>query len=139
MVRTAGRGTQDYCDWWRDHDTLGLFDVRLTGDVSSPRLFTPMAQNDLAYCRCATIFQLHVVHCCTTEEMICNICACSKWGHNRVLEHQASKKPINLVIPVLTRADVVQQAVAGTLSGQISLSMLNVEALLVLANAVGVS
>lgn len=55
------------------------------------------------------------------------------------MEHQATGAPINLVLPVLTRPDVVQQAVAGILSGQISLSLMNVEALLVLANAVGVS
>ena len=53
------------------------------------------------------------------------------------MEHQAAEKPINLVLPVLTRPEIVQQAVAGTLSGQIGLSLLTVEALLVLANAVG--
>lgn len=41
------------------------------------------------------------------------------------------------MLPVLTRPDVVQQSVAGMLSGQIGLTMSNVEALLVLANAVG--
>lgn len=44
-----------------------------------------------------------------------------------------------LVLPVLSRPEVVEQAVAGVLSGQISLSSLSVEPLLVLANAVGVS
>ena len=44
-----------------------------------------------------------------------------------------------LVLPVLTKPEVVEQAVGGILSGQISLSMSNVEAVLVLANAVGVS
>ncbi|KAA6426970.1 MAG: hypothetical protein FRX49_03294 [Trebouxia sp. A1-2] len=42
-----------------------------------------------------------------------------------------------LVLPVLTKPEIVEQAVAGILSGQISLSMSNVEAVLVLANAVG--
>ena len=55
------------------------------------------------------------------------------------MEHQATGVPINLVLPVLTRPEVVQQAVAGILSGQVGLSLSNVEALLVLANAVGVS
>ena len=55
------------------------------------------------------------------------------------MEHQATHKPINLVLPVLTRPEVVHEAVAGILSGQIGLSMLSVEALLVLANAIGVS
>ena len=43
------------------------------------------------------------------------------------------------MLPVLTKPEVVHQAVAGILSGQVGLSLLNVEALLVLANAVGVS
>ncbi len=47
--------------------------------------------------------------------------------------------PVTLVLPVLTKPEIVEQAVAGVLSGQISLSMSNVEAILVLANAVGVS
>ena len=47
--------------------------------------------------------------------------------------------PMTLVLPVLTKPEIVEQAVAGVLSGQISLSMSNVEAILVLANAVGVS
>lgn len=46
---------------------------------------------------------------------------------------------MHLVIPVLTRPRVVEQAVAGILSGQIGLSLSNVEALLVLANAIEVS
>ncbi|KAL3151452.1 hypothetical protein ABBQ38_012458 [Trebouxia sp. C0009 RCD-2024] len=61
----------------------------------------------------------------------------SKWGHNRLVEHEAINKPISLVLPVLTRPEVVRQAVAGIISGQTGLSLLNVEALLVLANAVG--
>jgi len=55
------------------------------------------------------------------------------------LERKATLVPIILVLPVLTKPEVVEQAVAGILSGQISLSMSNVEAVLVLANAVGVS
>ena len=47
--------------------------------------------------------------------------------------------PLSLILPVLTKPEIVAQAVAGVLSGQISLSMSNVEPVLVLANAVGVS
>ena len=65
------------------------------------------------------------------------VCVCSEWGRSRVVAHHSV--PLNLVLPVLTKSDVVQQAVVGVLSGQISLSMSSVEALLVLANAVGVS
>lgn len=115
VVPVAGGRTKDYCDWWREHcleqSNLSLFNVRLIGDASSPQLFTSMAHNDLAYC--------------------------SKWGHNRVLEHEATAVPVVLVLPVLTKQEFVEQAVAGVLSGQISLSMSNVEAVLVLANAVG--
>lgn len=106
---------KDYHDWWREQvveqESLGLFTVRLIGDASNPQLFTPMAPTDLAYC--------------------------SKWGRNRVAEQQATQSPINLVLPVLTRPDVVEQAVAGILSGQIGLTWFSVEPLLVLANAVG--
>ena len=67
------------------------------------------------------------------------VCVCSKWGYNKALERQSTGIPINLVVPVLTKPDAVQQAVDGVLSGQISLSLASVEPLLVLANAVGVS
>ena len=77
------------------------------------------------------------VDCCTAEG-IYKVCVCSKWGYNRIVEQHATG-PISLVLPVLTRPDVVQQAVDGIHSGQINLSLLNMEALLVLANAVGVS
>lgn len=55
------------------------------------------------------------------------------------MEHRNHETPMVLVLPVLSRPEVVEQAVAGVLSGQISLSLSNVESLLVLANAVGVS
>ena len=60
-------------------------------------------------------------------------------GSQQGLEHKATAVPMFLVLPVLTKPEIVEQAVAGILSGQISLSMSNVEAVLVLANAVGVS
>ena len=43
------------------------------------------------------------------------------------------------MLPTLTDPVIVQQAVAGVLKGHIRLSSSNVEAVLVLANAVGVS
>lgn len=70
---------------------------------------------------------------------MCQGCVHSKWGHNAIVEHQAAGTPCSLVLPVPTRPDAVQQAVAGILRGQISLSLSTVEPLLVLANAVGVS
>ena len=48
--------------------------------------------------------------------------------------------PLILVMPVLFQnQEMWKEAVAGILSGQISLSQSNVEAVLVLANAAGVS
>ena len=144
VLPIACRGTRDYCDWWRDQvlrqDNLGLFNARLVGDASSPELFTPMALVDLAYCRYASCTSVCVIFSsCYNVNVEYKLCVRSKWGHNRVLEHQGTTSPINLVLPVLTRPDVVQQAVAGMLSGQIGLTMSNVEAFLVVANAVGVS
>ena len=59
VLPIAGRGTKDYCEWWREQvagqSSIGLFGVRLIGDASSPQLFTSMSQNDLAYCRCAPL------------------------------------------------------------------------------------
>ena len=43
------------------------------------------------------------------------------------------------MLPALTDPVIVQQAVAGVLKGHIRLSSSNVEAILVFANAVGVS
>lgn len=61
VMRIAGRGSLDYCDWWRDKavgpDSASLFNVQLVGNASSPQLFTPIAHSDLAYCRYA---------CCST-------------------------------------------------------------------------
>ncbi len=55
------------------------------------------------------------------------------------MEHKAVTGPLILTMPVLTQPEIVEEAVAGVLSGQISLSLSNVEAVLVLANAAGVS
>ena len=63
---------------------------------------------------------------------------CSAWGRNRVLTH-SQPQPLSLVFPALTDPLIVQQAVAGVLKGHIRLSSSNIEAVLVLANAVGVS
>ncbi len=55
------------------------------------------------------------------------------------MEHKAAMGPLTLIMPVLAKPEIVEEAVAGILSGQISLSQSNVEAVLVLANAAGVS
>ena len=66
------------------------------------------------------------------------MCACSKWGHNRVAQHIGRERVLSLTLPVETDPDIVCQAVSGLLGGFVELSALNVEALLVLANSVGV-
>ena len=48
-------------------------------------------------------------------------------------------QPLSLVLPALTDPVTVRQAVAGVLKGHMCLSSSNIEAVLVLANAVGVS
>ena len=48
-------------------------------------------------------------------------------------------QPLSLVLPALTDPVIVQQAVAGLLKGHMCLSSSNIEDVLVLANAVGVS
>ena len=63
---------------------------------------------------------------------------CSAWGRNRVLTH-TQPQLLSLVLPALTDPAIVQQAVAGVLKGHIRLSSSNIEAVLVLANAVSVS
>ena len=161
IVPITGGRSQEYCDWWCEQvlgqDNHSLFSVRLIGDASSPQLYTLMAHNDLAYCRyagCASLLfymlKLQNFLFSTTRHNVSQVAfAChakltlisvySKWGHNRVVKHEATGKSVGLVLPVLTRPDVVQQAVVGILCGEIGLTMLNVEDFLVLANAVGVS
>lgn len=66
------------------------------------------------------------------------MCACSKWGHNRVAQHIGREQVLSLTLPVETDPDIVCQAVSGLLGSFVKLSASNVEALLVLANSVGV-
>ena len=56
IVPIADGRTSAYCRWWSAEaarDDLSLLSVRLIGDASSPQVFTAVAQNDLAYLRCA--------------------------------------------------------------------------------------
>ncbi len=152
-VPVAGHRTQDYCDWWREQvseqNDLSLFNVRLVGDASSPQLFSSMAHIDLAYCRYACCWKDLIGRLQSTLIVLLSDFSakhkarapfiCSKWGYNRVMEHKAAMGPLILIMPVLTKPEIVEEALAGILSGQISLSLSNVEAVLVLANAIGVS
>ena len=61
------------------------------------------------------------------------------WGRNRVEEHTDTERALCLILPVKTNPAIVQQAVAGLNSGSIDLHMGNVEPIIVLANAIGVS
>ena len=66
------------------------------------------------------------------------VLVCRKWGQNRVQEHH-SIAPLQLILPVLTEQAVVHNAVSTLHCGKIRLSLSNVEPILVLANAIGVS
>jgi hypothetical protein len=56
-----------------------------------------------------------------------------------VQEHIDTERALRLILPVKTDPAMVQQAVAGLNSGSIDLHIGNVEPILVLANAIGVS
>lgn len=60
VMHIAGRGSLDYCDWWRNQavgpDSASLFDVKLIGDASSPQLFTSLAHNDVLYLSMKALF-----------------------------------------------------------------------------------
>ena len=75
----------------------------------------------------------------TYQKTKCKIASAVSAVTQQDCEHQTAGMPTNLVFPVLTKPELVQQAAAGILSGQISISLSNVEPLPVLANAVGVS
>ena len=55
VVPVASGWTEPYFKWWEDqvleHLEAAWFAVRLIGDASTPHKFTPMALNDLAFCR----------------------------------------------------------------------------------------
>ena len=104
-------------------------------------VFTVIYRLSLLQVRCLEVLQVHAcaAYSRTSQpECMAGSCAvCSTWGCNRVQEHQ-SLAPLQLILPVLTAPEVVQHAVAALHSGSIALSMCNVEAILVLANSIGV-
>ena len=55
VVPVSSGWTESYFNWWQDHllhhPDAAWFAVRLIGDASTPHKFTPMALNDLAFCR----------------------------------------------------------------------------------------
>ena len=55
VVPVSSGWTESYFNWWEDqvvhHPGAAWFAVRLIGDASTPDKFTPMALNDLAFCR----------------------------------------------------------------------------------------
>lgn len=128
----------DYCDWWQTNQAdVHFFGIRLIGRANKRDTYTAMACSDLGFARsvlvqsfCTTTVVTKLTHWPTP--------GCSKWGHNRIHDHPASRQPLELVTPVCTEPEVLQQAVASLLSGEIKLSGRNIEPLLVLANAVGV-
>ena len=55
VVPVSSGWTEAYFNWWENqlvhHPDAAWFAVRLIGDASTPHKFTPMALNDLAFCR----------------------------------------------------------------------------------------
>ena len=67
------------------------------------------------------------------------LCHCSSWGYKAMEDNFNRQHQMQAILPVLTKPSIVHEAFAGMLSGQIRLSAANVEAVLVMANAIGVS
>ena len=55
VVPVSSGWTEAYFNWWENqlihHPDAAWFAVRLIGDASTPHKFTPVALNDLAFCR----------------------------------------------------------------------------------------
>ena len=55
VVPVSSGWTETYFNWWEDqvvqNSGAAWFAVQLIGDASTPDKFTPMALNDLAFCR----------------------------------------------------------------------------------------
>ena len=54
VIPVSSGWTETYFNWWEDqvvHHPGAVWFVRLVGDASTPHKFTPMALNDLAFCR----------------------------------------------------------------------------------------
>ena len=145
LVPVAHGRTKEYCDWWydqvRQQEDVNFGGVRLIGNCNSPQEFTTMAMTDLVVCGSASYCNRWVRSCNTAKTAIFQLPTgvCSDWGYNRIPECSATEPGLQLTMPVLTNCNIVQAAVAGMLSGSISLSLQNAEATLVLANAAGVS
>lgn len=107
------RGSKGYAEvWLQQPGNSYLFGVRLIGDGSTPHLFSSLAPADLALY--------------------------TNWGMSRVQEHKDTE-PLTLVLPVLTDPAVLQEALKGLHSGTLSMSWQTAEAVLVMANSIGVS
>ena len=55
VIPVSSGWTEPYINWWEEqklhHPGAAWFAVRLIGDASTPHKFTPMALNNLAFCR----------------------------------------------------------------------------------------
>ena len=154
-VPVASGWTPAYLSWWQEQiryqQVPDFFAVRLIGDANRPDLFSPFGldhwlsagmSKPSRVSRCSILLLLgsHLGSIAISTLLLHNcVCACSKWGHNRVAQHIGREQVLSLILPVETDPDIVCQAVSGLLGGFVKLSAANVEALLVLANYVGVS
>ncbi len=107
------RGSKGYAQLWLNQPgNANLFGVRLIGDARTPHLFSSMAPADLALY--------------------------SEWGMRRVQQYNGTE-PLELVLPVRTHPAILKEAVLGIHSGVMTLSWHTAEAVLVMANSIGVS
>lgn len=139
----SGR-TQLYHNWWQqDPSNICLFGAHLIGesasDAEAPSQYASMALTDLAFCRLGFMNQSVIQVILTLFWLTCSFLAGSTWGSNRVQEHMDTEGALLLILPVKTDPAIVQQVVAGLSCGSMDLHMGNVEPIVVLANAIGVS
>jgi len=118
----------------------GVFVAHLVGDASKADLYVSLASSNLALCRCKTAADSYAAGShAVIMSLLTQVQFCSEWGRNRVDQHKDTTQPLQLIMPVYTTREVVLQAIIGILGGQIKLSLLDVEPILVLANSIRVS
>ena len=129
--------TKEYCEWWQVNQAdLSLFRVRLIGNASEPERYTALACSDLGFFR-SVLMSYTALYVPTKKPN--RLYGCSEWGLNRIHDRSSANQALELVIPVQTNPDILQQAIFSLLCGEASFSPCNVEPMLVLANAVGVT
>ena len=66
-------------------------------------------------------------------------CCCSSWGEKLIENHAKPNQILQAITPVVTDPKTVHLSVTAMLGGEFTVSANNIEDVLVLANAIGVS